>query len=82
MGQKEPVIGLALGSGGARGFAHIGVLRTLEEAGIEVTYLAGSSIGALVATMYGVGHTIDTLETFAKLFKRKFYLDFTVSRQG
>lgn len=82
MGQKKPVIGLALGSGGARGFAHIGVIRTLEEAGIQVNYLAGSSIGALVATMYGVGHSIATLETFAKLFKRKFYLDFTVSRQG
>ncbi|AIC94936.1 MULTISPECIES: patatin-like phospholipase family protein [Shouchella] len=82
MEAKRPKIGLALGSGGARGFAHIGVLRALEDAGIKVDYLAGSSMGALVATMYGVGHSIEHMERFARLFKNKFYLDFTVSRQG
>lgn len=82
MGTNGPAIGLALGSGGARGFAHIGVLRTLHEAGINIQYLAGSSMGALVASMHGVGHSIETMESFAKLFKRKYYLDFTVSRQG
>ncbi|MFS0787134.1 patatin-like phospholipase family protein [Shouchella sp. 1P09AA] len=79
---NRPRIGLALGSGGARGFAHIGVLRALEKAGIHIDFLAGSSMGALVAAMYGVGHSIEHMERFAKLFKNKFYLDFTVSRQG
>lgn len=82
MGAKKPTIGLALGSGGARGFAHIGVLKTLTEAGVHIDYLAGSSMGALVATMYGVGHSVETMEIFAKHFKRKYYLDFTVSKQG
>ncbi|SDC34496.1 patatin-like phospholipase family protein [Shouchella lonarensis] len=80
--QRRPKIGLALGSGGARGFAHIGVLKTLVEEQIPIDFIAGSSMGALVATMYGTGHTVETMETFAKLFKRKDYIDFTVSKQG
>lgn len=45
---KEPKIGLALGAGGARGFAHLGVLKVLNNAGIKVDLIAGSSMGALV----------------------------------
>jgi NTE family protein len=45
-------LGLALGAGGARGLAHIGVLRALEKAGIKISYLSGSSIGALVGGVY------------------------------
>ena len=47
-------VGLALGSGGARGWAHIGAIRALEKAGIEVDYLAGTSIGAFVGGIYAV----------------------------
>jgi NTE family protein len=43
---NRPKIGIALGSGGARGFAHLGVLKVLKEENIEVDYLAGSSMGA------------------------------------
>ncbi|WP_059104717.1 patatin-like phospholipase family protein [Shouchella shacheensis] len=82
MDGKRPTIGLALGSGGARGFAHIGVIRALEEAGIPIDCLAGSSMGALVASMYGVGHSVETMERFATLFRKKYYLDFTMSKQG
>lgn len=57
-------IGLALGSGGARGWAHIGVIRALEEADIKVDYLSGASIGALVGAIYGIG-ALDELEEFA-----------------
>lgn len=57
-------IGLALGSGGARGWAHIGVLRALEEADIRVDYLAGSSIGAFVGALYAA-EALDDLEEFA-----------------
>ena len=46
--QNRPKIGIALGSGVARGWAHIGVLRALEEAGIQIDAIAGTSIGALV----------------------------------
>lgn len=54
-------IGLALGSGSARGWAHIGVIRALTEAGIRVDCVAGTSIGALVGAVYASGN-IDTLE--------------------
>ncbi|MGF1458356.1 MAG: patatin-like phospholipase family protein [Leptolyngbyaceae cyanobacterium] len=58
-------LGLALGTGGARGWAHVGVIRAFEEAGIKVDYLAGTSIGALVGAIYMVGK-LDQLETFAQ----------------
>ncbi|UOE92947.1 patatin-like phospholipase family protein [Alkalihalobacillus sp. LMS39] len=78
----RPKIGLALGSGGARGFAHIGVLNVLTEEKIPIDYIAGSSMGALVGALYGVGHSIPNLERFATLFRRKYYVDFTVPKMG
>ena len=54
-------IGLALGSGSARGWAHIGVIRALTEAGIHIDCIAGTSIGALVGAVHASGN-IDTLE--------------------
>ena len=57
-------VGLVLGSGGARGWAHIGVIRALEEANIKIDYLSGASIGALVGAIYGV-ESLDKLEDFA-----------------
>ncbi|MGF1513554.1 MAG: patatin-like phospholipase family protein [Elainellaceae cyanobacterium] len=57
-------VGLVLGGGGARGWAHIGVIRTLEEAGVTIDYVAGTSIGALVGAVYAVG-ALDELETYA-----------------
>lgn len=57
-------VGLVLGSGGARGWAHIGVIRALEEAEIKVDYLSGASIGALVGAIYGV-EALSKLEDFA-----------------
>ncbi|MBC1260862.1 patatin family protein [Synechococcus sp. BSF8S] len=58
-------IGLALGSGGARGWAHIGVLRALQEAEITVNYISGASIGALVGAIYCAGE-LDELEDFIR----------------
>jgi NTE family protein len=54
-------VGLALGSGSARGWSHIGVIRALAEAGVQVDYVAGTSIGALVGAVYASGG-IDALE--------------------
>jgi NTE family protein len=51
----RPKIGLALGGGGARGAAHIGVLRTLEEMGVPVDYIAGTSMGSIVGGLYAMG---------------------------
>jgi len=52
-------IGIALGSGSARGLAHIGVIRALEEAGINIDYVAGTSIGALIGSVYASGKLED-----------------------
>ena len=61
----RPRIGLALGSGGARGWAHIGVLRTLLRAGVQPDIVAGTSVGALVGGVYASGH-LDTLDSWAR----------------
>jgi NTE family protein len=58
-------VGLALGSGGARGWAHIGAIRALEAAGITIDYIAGTSIGAFVGGIYAVNQLYD-LEEFVK----------------
>jgi NTE family protein len=79
---SRPKIGLALGSGGARGFAHLGAIKVLKEAGIPIDLIAGSSMGALVACFYGVGIELDRLYKLSGAFKRKFYLDFTVPKMG
>ena len=71
--QKKPGIALALGGGAARGWAHIGVLRALDEAGIEIDMIAGTSIGALVGGCYLAGK-LDELEEFARsLTKRRIF---------
>ncbi|MCZ6468830.1 MAG: patatin-like phospholipase family protein, partial [Candidatus Dadabacteria bacterium] len=57
-------IGLALGGGGAKGFAHLGVMEVLTEAGIEFDVVAGTSIGALIGAVYVSGN-LDKLERFA-----------------
>ncbi|MCL2677666.1 MAG: patatin-like phospholipase family protein [Clostridiales bacterium] len=54
--KARPKIGLALGGGGVRGGAHIGVLKVLEEHGVEIDMLAGTSVGAAVAALYAFGH--------------------------
>ncbi|NKE30475.1 patatin family protein, partial [Mycobacterium tuberculosis] len=53
--KRKPIVGLALGSGGARGYAHIGVLKVLDAHGIKVDMLAGSSMGSLIAAVYANG---------------------------
>lgn len=79
---RKPKIGVALGSGGAKGFAHIGVLKVLEEAGIPIDFMAGSSMGALTCALYGVGHNWVSMQKLATTFNRNHYLDFTVPKVG
>ena len=60
------VVGLALSSGGARGIAHIGVLRTLEQANIPIDMIAGTSAGSLFGGLYASGKSVDEVADFAK----------------
>jgi NTE family protein len=81
---RRPVIGLALGGGAARGFAHIGVLRTLLAHGIVPNIVVGTSIGAVVGGAYAAGH-LDTLEEWARSLQVRNilgYLDVRLNGSG
>ena len=68
-GQK---VGLVLSGGGAKGITHIGIIRALEENGIPIDYITGTSMGAIVGSMYAMGYSPDDMETLLKSpdFKR------------
>jgi NTE family protein len=66
---NHPRIGLALSGGAARGMAHIGVLRALEENAIPIDAIAGASAGALVGGLYAAGLSVAQLEAMAKKFR-------------
>ncbi|PHI07098.1 autotransporter phospholipase A1 FplA [Fusobacterium polymorphum] len=55
-------VALVLSGGGAKGYAHLGVLRVLEKENIKIDYIAGTSIGALVGTLYSIGYSVDEIE--------------------
>ncbi|MFA4992304.1 MAG: patatin-like phospholipase family protein [Candidatus Omnitrophota bacterium] len=80
------LVGLALGSGAAFGFAHIGVLKVIEKEGIRVDMVSGSSIGALIAAMWGLGLDSAKMEFIARKLKKKInvmkLLDFTAPISG
>ena len=59
-------VGLVLGGGGAKGVAHIGVLKVLEEAGIPIDYIAGTSMGAIVGGLYSVGYTAAEIDSMVR----------------
>src|SRR5262245_60217012 len=63
---RPPRIGLALGGGAARGFAHVGVIQVLEENGIRPDFVVGTSAGSLVATLYASGKTPTQLAALAE----------------
>jgi len=79
--RKQPGIALALGGGAARGWAHIGVLRAFDEAGIPISMIAGTSIGALVGGCYLAGK-LDELESFALSLTRRGLIRFLDFRFG
>lgn len=62
----KPKVGLVLSGGGARGFAHIGVLKVLEKENIKIDYIAGTSIGSIIGGLYSLGYTADQLEEIVK----------------
>ena len=63
---KKMKIGLALGSGAARGLAHIGVLQVLEENNIPIDIIVGTSMGAVLGGLYSVGYSSQELEQITK----------------
>ncbi len=77
-----PVIALALGSGGERGFAHIGVIKVLEANGIKVDIVVGTSAGSVVGALYAGGYSAADLEKLALEMDRGKLNDFDFSRRG
>ncbi len=80
--KSMPAIGVALGGGFARGIAHIGVLKVLEEEGIPVRMVAGTSVGALIGAAYCSGLTIAELEEVAHKVRFTTFVRWTLSRFG
>ena len=60
--QQQPKVGLVLSGGGAKGFAHVGVLKELEKAGVEVSYIGGTSMGAIIGGLYASGYSPSQIE--------------------
>ena len=79
---QRPVLGLVLGAGGARGFAHVGVVKVLEEAGLEADVVVGASSGALVASFYAGGMKARALEALALQLDDNEIFDFTAFGPG
>jgi NTE family protein len=80
--KRVPAIGIALGGGFARGIAHIGVLKVLEEEGIPVRMVAGTSVGALIGAAYCSGLSIAELQEVAHRVRFTTFARWTLSRCG
>ena len=65
-------VGLVLSGGGAKGLTHIGIIRALEENNIPIDYITGTSMGAIIGSLYAMGYSPDDMETLLKSddFKR------------
>jgi len=80
--QKRSSLGIALGGGFARGLAHIGVLKVLEENNIPIDYIAGTSVGAVIGAAYASGVSGKELAEIAALVRFKDIGRYTISRYG
>lgn len=82
MESNKAKLGLALGSGGARGLAHLGVLEVFQEAEIKIDYLSGSSMGSLIGGLYACGVPLRYIRALAEELDWEHLSDFTFPRQG
>jgi NTE family protein len=71
---KRPKIGLVLSGGGAKGFAHIGILQALDSAGLKVDYLAGTSMGSVVGSLYSIGYSGKQIEKISNQISWQSFL--------
>ena len=67
--RERPRVGVVLSGGGAKGSAHIGALKVLEEVGIPVDFVAGTSMGSVVGGMYCLGYTPEELDSLIILLR-------------
>ncbi|MGK0412718.1 MAG: NTE family protein, partial [Polaribacter sp.] len=64
--QKQPKVGLVLSGGGAKGFAHVAALKEIDKAGIQLDYIGGTSMGAIIGGLYAVGYSALEIEEIVK----------------
>ncbi len=76
--KKEPKIALVLGGGSAKGFAHVGVIRVLEEEKIPISMIVGTSVGSIIGSMYAANPDSFQLEWLAFKIDRNDILDFSI----
>lgn len=62
----RPKIGLTLSGGGAKGLAHIGILKAIDSAGLKIDYITGTSMGSVIGGLYAIGYSADTIEKIAR----------------
>lgn len=70
----RPKVAVVLSGGGAKGTAHIGALKVIEEAGIPIDYVVGTSMGAIVGGLYSIGYTPQQLDSMVNAQNWKFLL--------
>ena len=80
--KKRPIIALVLGSGGARGYAHIGVIDVLEKNGIKPDLIVGTSAGSIVGSLYASGKSAEDLKNIALELKPHDVRDLTIDLKG
>jgi NTE family protein len=80
--KKRPTIGVALSGGAAHGFAHIGVLKVLHEAGIPIDYLVGTSAGSVIGAAYASGTSFDEMIEVCSTMRWRDIAKLTLSRRG
>ncbi|NJC27491.1 patatin-like phospholipase family protein [Neolewinella antarctica] len=80
--QEDYKVGLVLSGGGARGYAHIGALQVLEEAGVRIDYIGGTSMGSIVGGLYAAGYSADTLEVMLRETDIMAELQDAISREN
>ncbi len=78
-GQERPKVALVFGGGGAKGAAEIGVLRYIEKSGVKVDYVVGTSIGAIIGSLYASGYSADKMQY---LFTTQNYIDVLTTPGG
>jgi NTE family protein len=79
---SRPKIGVALSGGGARGFAHIGALKVLHEAGIPIDYLAGTSVGSVIGAAYASGITFEEMTEVCRTMRWRDIAKVALSKRG
>lgn len=80
--QDDPKVGLVLSGGGAKGLAHIGALKIIEEAGIRIDYIGGTSMGAIIGSLYSAGYSPKELDSIFRSFDYDAFIQDEIPRES